>query len=100
LDDYYTIKYDPAIFHSRDSLLYYARLAYLEEDPEALGITGTASFLFIDDPAARDTLPLVTPDEGAILLLRAAELGSLRARFVIDCLNYQHFWHHTLPEEN
>ena len=40
--DYYTVRYNPAIFENRDSLLYYARLAYLEDDADALGITGTA----------------------------------------------------------
>jgi len=86
------------VFHCPDSLRYYARLAYLEEDPEALGITGTAAFLFMNDPAAQDTLPLVSPDEGAIMLLRAAELGSDRARYIIECLDYQRIWKHSLPE--
>ena len=98
-DDYYTIRYQPAIFENPDSLLHYARLAYLEDDPDGLGITGTAAFFYMNDPAAHDTLPLVTPDEGAIMLLRAAQLGSDRALYVIESLHYQHLWHWSLPEQ-
>ena len=97
--DYYTVRYNPAIFENRDSLLHYARLAYLEDDADALGITGTAAFVYHNDPAAQDTLPLVSTDEGAIMLLRSARKGSSVSRHVIDCLIYQGLWEHCLPEE-
>lgn len=97
--DYYTVRYNPAIFENRDSLLHYARLAYLEDDADALGITGTAAFFYYNDPAARDTLPVVSTDEGAIMLLRSAKKGNTKSRYVIDCLIYQGLWDHCLPEE-
>ena len=95
---YYTIRYNTDIFQNRDSLLYYAALAYKDEDPDALGITGTAAFIYDGDEAAHDTLPIVSTDEGAIMLLRAAELGNARSAWIITCLNYHGAWHHSLPE--
>ncbi len=95
---YYTIEYNPAVFHSPDSLHYYMERAFLYDDPDALGITGTAAFLFYTDTAAWDSLPIVSISEGTFMLLRASDLGSADASYVIECLQYHGLWPRELPK--
>lgn len=90
--DYYTIEYNPAVFHNADSLHYYMERAFLYDDADALGITGTAAFLFYTDTAAWDSLPIVSISEGTFMLLRASDLGSEDAQYVIECLQYHGLW--------
>jgi hypothetical protein len=51
----------------------------------------------MDDPGARDTLPLVSPRLGAMLLQRSADLGCERAQHVIECLQHQGLWESVAP---
>ena len=90
-----------AIFHNHDSLLYYAALAYKDEDPKGLYITGATAYLHIQDPEAFDTLGLTTVsiDEADVLLLRAAELGNEDALKLIKCLAKEDCWTHSIPEK-
>ena len=65
-----------SLYYCNDSLLFYARRAYLEDDMDALCITGAAAYFHLDDTAALDTLSVVplsvVPlDEAAIMLLHA-----------------------------
>lgn len=78
-----------AVFHNRDSLLYYAERAYLHDDPKGLFITGAAAYLRIQDPTPFDSLGLTTvpTEEADIMLNRAAELGNEDARKLIQCLH-------------
>lgn len=94
---HYVIRYDKSIFHSKDTLRHYAALAK-EGDPVAMAITGTASFIFQDDVVARDTLPIVSTDEGAVYLLKSADLRDLDAMWVIKCLHYHQLWPLEYPE--
>ena len=89
-----------SLFHNRDSLLHYASLAYENEDPKGLYVTGAAAYLQIQDPEAFDTLGLTTVsiEEADILLLRAAELGNDDARKLIKCLAKEGCWVHSVPE--
>ena len=91
------LEFSRAIYFNRDSLMHYAKLAYLEEDPHALFVTGAAAYMsrYADLP---DTLPTVSLDEGAIMLLRAAELGERDAVSLIHCLEAEHCWGHSIPE--
>ena len=95
-----SVSVSKSLFHNHDSLLAYAKLAYVQEDPKGLYVTGAAAFLRIQDPAPFDSLGLTTvdPEEAAILLLRAAELGHEDARKLIMCMYNEGCWTHSLPE--
>ena len=90
-----------ALFHNRDSLLFWAERAYKFEDPKGLYVTGAAAYLQIQDPEAFDTLGLTTVsiEEADILLLRAAELGNEDALKLIKCLAKEGCWTHSIPEK-
>ena len=76
----------------------YARRAYLDDDPAALYITGTAAYVHAADSAARDSLSVVPLDEANIMLLRACELGNEEACTFIHELDKQDKWEHYIPE--
>ena len=77
----------------------YARRAYIDDDPAALFITGTAAYLHAADSAARDSLSVVPLDEADIMLLRAAELHYTPALDFIHSLALQGRWtDHYIPE--
>ena len=88
-----------AVFYNHDSLSYYAALAYKDEDPRGLFITGAAAYLkWQGDLPDSLGLTTVSRDEADIMLLRAAELGDEDAKDLILCLHKNGFWHHSLPE--
>ena len=90
-----------SIFHNPDSLCYYAALAYKDEDPRGLFVTGAAAYLKWQDPASFPaSCTTVSRDEADIRLLRASELGSDDARQLILCLHKNNVWHHSLPTLN
>ena len=91
------LSFSRALYFNGDSLRIYAQKAYLEEDPHALFVTGAAAYMsrYANLP---DTLPTVSLDEGAIMLLRAAELGERDAVSLIHCLEAEHCWGHSIPE--
>ena len=76
----------------------YARRAYIDDDPAALYITGTAAYLHAADSAARDSLSVVPLDEADIMLLRACELWNEKACTFIHELDKQGKWEHSIPE--
>ena len=76
----------------------YARRAYIDDDPAALYITGTAAYLHAADSAARDSLSVVPLDEADIMLLRACEMGYEEACAFIHELDKQGKWGHYIPE--
>ena len=89
------------VYYNRDSLLYYAHLAYTEEEPVALCITGVSSYLLnIFDPAASDSLTAVPLDEADIMLLRSSELGCEAACLFIYYFKQRGIWKHALPDCN
>ena len=88
-----------SIFHNPDSLCYYAALAYKDEDPRGLFVTGAAAYLKWQDPESfPENCTTVSRDEADIMLLRAAELGNEDAKNLIHCLHENGAWHHSLPE--
>jgi len=81
--------------------MFFARRAYLEEDPAALAVMGTSSFhLHYFDKAALDSLPAVPLEEAEIMLLRAAELKYEPAFLVIHFLDQMDLWKCSVPEYN
>lgn len=86
-----------SLFFNPDSLLKYAELAYLHDDPKGLFVTGAAAYLREQGemPDSCTTVPL---DEADIMLLRAAELGYPDALNLIRCLAAHGCWHHSVPE--
>ena len=89
---------DSSIYYNDDSLMEYARRAFIDDDPAALYITGTAAYLHAADSAARDSLSVVPLDEADIMLLRACELGNEKACTFIHELDKQGKWGHYIPE--
>ena len=85
------------LFYSADSLALYARLAYLNDDPKALFVTGLAAHLKHDDPSFPDSLTTVPLDEADIMLLRAAEKGNADALTYIRCRDHCGLWSHSVP---
>ena len=86
------------LYYNRDSLLYYAKLAYLEDDPKGLFVTAVASYLKSSDPDFPEYCTTVPRDEADIMLLHAAELGYEDAIRAIRCLDKNNCWHHSLPD--
>ena len=86
------------LFYSADSLALYARLAYLNDDPKALFVTGLAAHLKHDDPSFPDSLSTVPLDEADIMLLRAAEKGNADAITYIKCCEFHGTWSHFVPD--
>ena len=88
-----------AVFYNHDSLMYYAKRAYLDDDPRGLFITGAAAYLKwqgdLPDSLGLSTVPL---DEADIMLLHAADLGNEDAKNLILSLHKNGCWHHSLPE--
>ena len=89
---------DRAVFHNIDSINYYADLAFATDDPRALFITGIASHLYYVDPEFPKEAFTVSPDEGELLLIRAAEKGSEDAMTYIRCEHAHGTWDHVLPK--
>ena len=87
-----------ALFHNPDSLNFYAALAYKDDDPKGLFVTGAAAYLRAQDPNFPDSCTTVSLDEADIMLLHAAELGNDDARQLILCLHKNGAWHHSLPK--
>ena len=87
-----------SLIYNGDSLAYYAERAYLHDDPDALFITGLASFISVQDPDFPDSIYTVPIDEAEIMLLHAADLGQPDALQFIQCLDKQGHWHHSIPE--
>ena len=85
-----------SLFHNPDSLLYYAALAYKDDDPDGLYVTGAAAYLRAQDPAFPDSCTTVPLSEASIMLKRAAELGQPDAQTLIHCLQESNCW----EEEN
>ncbi|MBR6034992.1 MAG: hypothetical protein IKP39_02940 [Paludibacteraceae bacterium] len=86
-----------SVFFHPDSLVKYAELAYLHDDPKGLFVTGAAAYLRQQGqmPDSCTTVPL---DEADIMLLRAAELGYPDALNLIRCFAAHGQWHHSIPE--
>lgn len=89
---------DRAVFHNIDSINHYADLAFTTDDPRALFITGIASHLYYVDPEFPKEAFTVSPDEGELLLIRAAEKGSEDAMTYIKCLLAHDNWSHPIPQ--
>ncbi len=89
---------DRAVFHNIDSINRYADLAFTTDDPRALFITGIASHLRYVDPDFPKEAFTVSPDEGELLLIRAAELGNEDAMTYIKCLSAHNNWSHPIPK--
>ena len=95
------VEVNSSVFYNHDSLNYYAALAYKDEDPRGLFITGAAAYLkWQGDLPDSLGLTTVSRDEADIMLLRAAELGDPDAIKLILCLHKNGAWHHSLPEWN
>ncbi|MBR0297147.1 MAG: hypothetical protein IJQ95_07150 [Paludibacteraceae bacterium] len=87
-----------SLIYNGDSLAYFAERAYLHDDPDALFITGLASFISVQDPDFPDSIHTVPIDEAEIMLLHAADLGQKDAITLIGCLNDAGYWHHSIPQ--
>ena len=87
-----------ALFHNPDSLNFYAAIAYKDDDPKGLFVTGAAAYLRAQDPNFPDSCTTVSLDEADIMLLHAAELGNSDALKLIRCLDAHGQWKHSIPE--
>ena len=88
-----------AVYFCGDSLRYYAQKAYLEEDAQALFVTGAAAYMKQYVQEYPDSLPTVPLDEATIMLIRSAELGCQDAFNLIHCLDSEGKWGHSIPEK-
>lgn len=80
-----------------DSLLYYARLAYLEDDAKGLFVTAAASYLR-GQGVLPDTVTTVGREEAEVMLWRSAQLGYPEAVRLIRCLAAHGCWQHSIPD--
>jgi len=87
-----------SLYHNPDSLAYYARKAYKEEDPKGFYVTGVASYLALFDEWP-DSLTTVDYNvDGWLMIWRAAQLGYPDALQLIHCLDANGLWFHSIPE--
>ena len=88
-----------SVFCNHDSVMFYAALAYKDDDPKGLFVTGAAYYLRRQGDLP-DSLGITTVerDEADIMLLRSAELGYQPALDLIHCLSANGEWHHSIPE--
>ena len=88
-DDTAPVCISRSLFHNGDSLAFYARKAYMEDDPQGLYVTGAAAFLRLALHDMPDSCTTVPPDEAEIMLKRAAALGHKDAHRLLQCLAAQ-----------
>ena len=89
-----------SVVYNPDSLLHYARLAYLEDDPQGLFITGAAAYLRAQDPDFPDSCTTVPLWEASIMLKHASDLGHSDAARLIRCLQEGGCWEEgTVPND-
>ena len=81
-----------ALYHNPDSLLFYAELAYLHDDPKGLYVTAVAAFLRAQDPNFPDSCTTVPLDEARIMLQHSADLGYPDAVKSLRCLQKHGQW--------
>jgi len=98
MEDAAPVEVRASLFYHPDSLLEYARRAYLEDDPQGLFVTGAAAYLREQDPHFPDICHTVSLDEADIMLIRAAQLGHPDAIQFIRCLDANGCWSHDIPE--
>ena len=81
-----------SLYHNPDSLLRYAELAYLHDDPKGLYVTAVAAFLRAQDPNFPDSCTTVPLDEARIMLQHSADLGYPDAIKSLRCLQKHGQW--------
>ena len=81
-----------SLYHNPDSLLRYAELAYMHDDPKGLYVTAVAAFLRAQDPNFPDSCTTVPLDEARIILQHAADLGYPDAIKSLRCLQKHGQW--------
>ena len=81
-----------ALYHNPDSLLRYAKLAYLHDDPKGLYVTAVAAFLRAQDPNFPDSCTTVPLEEARIMLQHSADLGYPDAIKSLRCLQKHGQW--------
>ena len=91
-DDAAPIDVRASVVYNPDSLLEYARRAYLDDDAEGLFITGAAAYLRLQDPNFPDYCTTVPLWEANIMLRHAADLGHTDAARLIHCLQDGGCW--------
>lgn len=87
-----------SFYHNPDSLAYYAALAYKDEDPKGLYVTGVASYLALFDEWPDSLTTVDYNDEGWLMIWRAAQLGYPDALQLIHCMSASGIWFHSIPE--
>ena len=87
-----------SLFYNPDSLRYYSALAYKDDDPKGLFVTGMTYYLRQDDPDFLPGYPTPSKEEADIMLLHAADLGYSEAIQFIHCLWNNNQWDKLLPE--
>ncbi len=87
-----------SLYHNPDSLAYYAALAYKDEDPKGLYVTGVASYLALFDEWPDSLTTVSYEDEGWLMIWRAAQLNYPDAVQLIHCMSASGIWNHSIPE--
>ena len=80
------------LYYDPDSLLSYAKRAYLRDDPQGLFVTGAAAYLRALDPDFPEYCTTVPLSEASIMLKHAVELGHADAQDLIDYLQKCGVW--------
>ena len=88
---------DPNLYFNQDSLEYYRKLAYLEEDPRGMYIMAVVSHISHFDYWPDSVFCTVPREDGDIMLWRAAQLGYAPAQDLIRCLDFNGCWNHSVP---
>lgn len=87
------------LFYNPDSLSYYAALAYKDDDPKGLFVTGATYYLRQEDPEFLPGYPTPDKEEADIMLLHSADLGYPDAIQFIHCMAEHGCWNHSMPED-
>ena len=93
------VKISKALFYNPDSLSFYAAIAYKDDDPKGLFVTGMTYYLRENDPDFLPDYPAPNKEDAEIMLLHSADLGYPDAIQFIHCMEYHGCWNHSMPED-
>ena len=87
------VKIPASIFHNRDSVMYYAALAYKDDDPKGQFVVGACYYLR-QQGELPDTIYAVGREEADEFLMLSAQQGYQPALDLIHCLQENGEWKH------
>ncbi|MCR5533109.1 MAG: hypothetical protein K6F10_04435 [Paludibacteraceae bacterium] len=87
------------LFFNPDSLNYYAAIAYKDDDPKGLFVTGMTYYLKESYSEFIPGYPTPNKEDADIMILHSADLGYPDAIQFIHCMAKNGCWDYCMPED-